>query len=88
MVPLFCCQFRWRYSGKFTHGTSVLWEIGEVIEKISTFRFLFKLPVIVLWTKYFHKTNFKMGVNRLVSKLGGATLPTFHTELFNIAGSW
>ena len=28
-----------------------------------------------------------MGVNRLVSKLGGATLPTFHTELFNIAGS-
>ena len=47
-----------------------------------------KLPVIVLWTKYFHKTNYKMGVNRLVSKLGGATLPTFHTELFNIAGSW
>ena len=29
-----------------------------------------------------------MGVNRLVPKLGGATLPTFHTELFNIAGSW
>ena len=29
-----------------------------------------------------------MGVNRLVSKLGGATLPAFHTEHLNIAGSW
>ena len=43
MVPLFCCQFRGRYSDKFTHGTSVLWEIGEVIEKISTYRFFLNL---------------------------------------------
>ena len=36
-------QFRGRYSGKFTHGTSVLWEIGEVIEIISTYRFFLNL---------------------------------------------
>ena len=59
VIPLFCCQCSGRYSGKITHGTSVLWEVVEV-----------------------------MGVNRLDSKLGGATLPTFHTEHFNIAGSW
>ena len=23
----------WRYSGKFTYGTSILWEVGEVIKK-------------------------------------------------------
>ena len=35
VVPLFCFHSRGRYSGKFTYGTSTLWEVGEVIEKIS-----------------------------------------------------
>ena len=67
MVPLFCFQFRGRYSGKFTHSTSVFCSSYRKNLHIQIF---LKLAVIVLWTRFFHKTNLKMGVNHLVSKLG------------------
>ena len=61
MVPLFCCQFRGRYSGKFTHGTSVLCEIGEAIEKISTFRFFLNLLYLFFGPYIFIKQIKKWG---------------------------
>ena len=58
---LFCCHSRGRYSANLTYGTSVLWEVSEVIEEISTafstfpnLLNLFLLPCI-----------FKMGLKNL-----------------------
>ena len=64
---LFCCHSRGRYSGKFTHGTSVLWEVGEVIEKISTYRFFLNLLKLFLGPYIFIKQFKNWGSTVLLS---------------------
>ena len=44
----------------FTYDTSVLWEVGEVIEKISTFRFFLNLFNLFIGPYIFIK-QFKTG---------------------------
>ena len=39
-----------------SHDTSVLWEVGEIIEKNLHIQIFLKLVEIVLGTIYFHKT--------------------------------
>ena len=72
----------------FIQTTSILEEFGEAIEKKLHIQTFPKLVEIVLRTICFQKTIKKLGVNRFVFKLGGATLPTFNTEHFNIGRSW
>ena len=58
----------------------------KIQEKKSPQSEIPNLAQTVLMTIYFHKTIKKLGVNRLVLRLGGTTLPIFHAEHINIIG--
>ena len=66
VVQLFCCHFRGRYSDKFTCSTSVLWEVSEVIEKISTSRIFLELLKLFLGPDMFMKRFKNCGYTVLI----------------------